>query len=503
MASEYIQPLPAKPNLAQQQKLAKDLLRAVWAQQPDTLERFNALHPKPPAPDDAKLADAQLVIARGYGFPSWAKLKDKIDSLTQSPVEQFVAAMKARDAQRLSELLESHSAVREAVNQPLFDFGRRAVHCIGDNLALLDLLIAHGADINALSDWRPGGFTLLDEAPPEIVDALIARGARMTPHAAAKHNRLDDLRRLLDADPSLATARGGDGQHPLHVAQSVEAIDLLVARGADVHARDVDHTATPAQYLAGQPELCRRLLEHGAEADLFMAARLGDVTLARESIERNPGSVNHRLGRMPWTNHAGGHIYNWVIGHDLTPYQGARKYGHDQVAALILEHCSPKTRLLEAIWDGDAPAANQLIADNPELLGQLNDDDRRILPRAAWWYRPAAVRIALELGFDPHIAGVHDSTPLDRAAFHGYADIIELLLAHDPAPPIAKRNAFGGTPLSACIHGALHGWQTGHPQDHVRTVELLLDAGSLYEPSWMPTGHDGIDLVLRRRLLPA
>jgi hypothetical protein len=34
MASEYIQPLPAKPNLAQQHKLAKDLLPAVWSGQP-------------------------------------------------------------------------------------------------------------------------------------------------------------------------------------------------------------------------------------------------------------------------------------------------------------------------------------------------------------------------------------------------------------------------------------------------------------------------------------
>jgi hypothetical protein len=37
------------------------------------------------------LADAQLVIARGYGFESWAAMKRKIDSLTKTPVEHVVA----------------------------------------------------------------------------------------------------------------------------------------------------------------------------------------------------------------------------------------------------------------------------------------------------------------------------------------------------------------------------------------------------------------------------
>ena len=43
-------------------------------------------HPDPPA--ELKLADAQLVVARAYGFPSWPKLHahlESIDRYSRSP----------------------------------------------------------------------------------------------------------------------------------------------------------------------------------------------------------------------------------------------------------------------------------------------------------------------------------------------------------------------------------------------------------------------------------
>jgi ankyrin repeat protein len=116
---------------------------------------------------------------------------------------------------------------------------------------------------------------------------------------------------------------------------------------------------------------------------------------------------------------------------------------------------------------------------------------------AAWWYRPESVRLVLELGFDPHVLGMHRSTPLDRASFHGYADLVETLLSLDPNPPLEQLNEFGGMPLNACVHGSLHGWKTGHPQDHTRTLTLLLRAGSPLDPTILPTGNDELDAVMR------
>ena len=91
------QPLPSHPNLEMQQKRAKSLLRAAKSGQADAWQRIAALHPRPPAPDAITLADAQLVVARGYGFESWPALRRKIESLTKSPVEQFQSAVRAGD----------------------------------------------------------------------------------------------------------------------------------------------------------------------------------------------------------------------------------------------------------------------------------------------------------------------------------------------------------------------------------------------------------------------
>jgi ankyrin repeat protein len=100
-------------------------------------------------------------------------------------------------------------------------------------------------------------------------------------------------------------------------------------------------------------------------------------------------------------------------------------------------------------------------------------------------------------GFDPHATGAHNSTPLDRASFHGYADIVATLLSQDPNPPLIHQNEFGGIPLGACIYGSLNGWKTGHPQNHVHTLTLLLEAGSPMDPTMLPTGNDELDTVMR------
>src|SRR5262245_1725277 len=57
------QSLPARPSLEHLRKQAKDLLPTLQLQH-----------------SEAKLADAQDAIARGYGFPNWTQLKRHVDS---------------------------------------------------------------------------------------------------------------------------------------------------------------------------------------------------------------------------------------------------------------------------------------------------------------------------------------------------------------------------------------------------------------------------------------
>ena len=66
--------LPVRPNLEQLKHQAKDLLRALRRGDSSGLAELARNHPERPLPEDAKLADAQLALARSYGLPSWPRL---------------------------------------------------------------------------------------------------------------------------------------------------------------------------------------------------------------------------------------------------------------------------------------------------------------------------------------------------------------------------------------------------------------------------------------------
>jgi hypothetical protein len=65
---------PVRPSLRQLRQQAKDLLRAVRRGAPEALVEFRQFHPDPPTPPAARLADAQLALARSYGIASWPRL---------------------------------------------------------------------------------------------------------------------------------------------------------------------------------------------------------------------------------------------------------------------------------------------------------------------------------------------------------------------------------------------------------------------------------------------
>jgi hypothetical protein len=183
------QPFPARPNLEQLKRQAKDLLRSARAKDPAALARFRAL-PAFGRKSNVELAlvslalhDAQCVIAREHGFPSWTALRERIEELTlkfDEAVAQFT---------------------RGSVEQQLTRAERA--------LALFPDLIA--------KDF----------------------------HAALAYGDAFAIERHLAADPSLATRRGGplDWEPILYVAHSqwaarnsaglVATARLLLTHGAD------------------------------------------------------------------------------------------------------------------------------------------------------------------------------------------------------------------------------------------------------------------------------
>lgn len=66
--------LPVRPDLDQLKHQAKDLLRAIRGGDPSALAELHRHHPERIDSNEARLADAQLVLARSYGLPSWPRL---------------------------------------------------------------------------------------------------------------------------------------------------------------------------------------------------------------------------------------------------------------------------------------------------------------------------------------------------------------------------------------------------------------------------------------------
>ena len=104
--------LPVRPDLEQLKRQAKDLLRALRRDDQAAIEEFNQFHPKPVAPDDANLADAQLALARAYQAPSWARLVQACKLIDAIWNDDIVAV---RDlVTKNPNLLHEHATVRNS-----------------------------------------------------------------------------------------------------------------------------------------------------------------------------------------------------------------------------------------------------------------------------------------------------------------------------------------------------------------------------------------------------
>jgi hypothetical protein len=100
-----VRDLPVRPDLDQLKHQAKDLLRALHAGDPAAIAELREHHPHPMDPASAKLADAQLVLARSYQASSWTRLVhgvELVDAIWRDDVDT-VRDLVARNPNLLNE----------------------------------------------------------------------------------------------------------------------------------------------------------------------------------------------------------------------------------------------------------------------------------------------------------------------------------------------------------------------------------------------------------------
>jgi hypothetical protein len=313
---------PPGTDRDQYRKRAKELVKQVRAAHPDALERIRTNHPEHVAligSGEFKLADAQLVVAREAGFPSWPKLKayvafrNAVDALDGGDLKGLEAIVRANPA-----VLTYRCQIGEWYETGYFEGATLLTHVAGNPIRrplpanILDvtrLLLTLGADPNSSTakGWTTIGLILTGKqvadagvgvklidllkgagasddiggddilSPPlfncgrATAEELAARGAKMRLWHAAGLGRIDEMRRLL-----IVESAKGDLELALFYAtfqREKEAARFLVEQGAvgDVLIDPKYATRATALHNAagnGDLEIVQLLVTHGARADI-------------------------------------------------------------------------------------------------------------------------------------------------------------------------------------------------------------------------------------------
>ena len=288
--------LPDRASLEYLKKLAK--------------ERLAALRATDPA---AQLAEAQLAIAREYGFASWRALKAEIDRRRAPNVAGFLRACQSGDLDGLRAVLAidpklarervagGTTGLHQAVRHPetirlLLEHGADPnLRDTGDNASALQfaaangyletvrILLDAGADVHGGGDLHDGGVVgwAAHQGNEAVIDLLLARGARHHIFSAMALNDLDLVEKIVDDDPEALSRRRSrfENRHtPVHAAfappdglgflcgrPNYAMLERLIALGADVDAPDdKDRTPLAIALLRGDREAVRRLRAAGA-----------------------------------------------------------------------------------------------------------------------------------------------------------------------------------------------------------------------------------------------
>lgn len=499
--------LPDRPDLDQLKRQAKELLRSAREGDAAALARFRGLPAHANAGDEdlarASLAlhDAQSVIAREHGLPSWKALHARIEELTMgldAAVVEFIEAATDGRPDRAERLLSRFPAIAEASLHTALVLGDAAA--VDEHLSRDPTLATRPGGPR---DWEPLHYvchTSLGTSDAGDPDGLVAIARRLLALGADPNTRFSwhhhgvrrpvlwgatRATRLLPLAESLleAGADPNDGVTlPLAAGSGdLPALELLHAHGADVNqvwATDGSATLYAILLWAETPAGVRWLLDHGADPDpvfaengetpLHVVARRWDAELAEALVDRGADVARPRAdGR--------------------TPFAVAELSGNREVAAWLLANGAPDElsavdRYVAALSRGDRAAADSLLAERPELSGEIGDGHYAALYEAAERGDALVLETLLAGGFDPdHADDEMGKTALHAAAMAGRPDAVRVLLAHGASVTVRDRE-FRAQPLVWAAEGS--SFTREDDRDHAEVARLLIDAGSPLE--WDP-----------------
>ena len=431
------------------------ILRERWeAGDAQALAEASALHPKFASGGALSEEEAELVIARRYGFATWRQL------------ETFVTCEDGgADFQQLACLGYFHSdrpANRERARSMLHadpTLGTRDIWsaaCVGDAPAVAGFLDVDPSLVDGRGgyfDWEPLLYACYSRL--DLADGSTLAAARLLIERGADPNGYfmwGGQYRFTALTGTFGEGEMGPVNQPEH-----EHCDTLARLLLDAGADPNDGQALYNTMFTPGSKCLEMLLEYGLSAE----DRNNWLLEENGRLVENPEPVlgyqlrwavrNHHVERARLLIDHGADL-SIDAGDGRTLFEAALRGGHTDLAQYLADHGAATTALdlagefVTACMSADEGKARMLLEGQSGLVAQVQDADPQLIVDAAGSNRLDAMRLMLALGFDPNTGDSTPSAPLHQAAFHGHLEMVKLLI--DGGAKLDARDAHhAGTPL--------------------------------------------------------